>query len=57
MHGSDRAAEEDVLEVGNFIGATFKGDKDNMFSVLSRKRCVKRDILGVAQYGDAPKVR
>jgi hypothetical protein len=57
MHGSDRAAEEDVLEVGNFIGATFKGDKDNMFSVLSRKGCVKRDILGVAQYGDAPKVR
>jgi hypothetical protein len=52
MQGSDRAVEEDVLEVGKFIGATFEGDKANMFSALSRPGSVSRDTLGVAQVGE-----
>jgi hypothetical protein len=57
MQGSDRAVEEDVLEVGKFIGATFEGDKANMFSALSRAGLVNRDTLGVAQVGGASKVQ
>jgi hypothetical protein len=52
MQGSDRAVGEDVLEVGKFIGATFEGDKANMFSALSRPGSVSRDTLGVAQVGE-----
>jgi hypothetical protein len=48
MQGNDRAVEDDVLEVGNDIGATFKGDKANMFSVLSKAGPVKRGTPGVA---------
>jgi hypothetical protein len=33
MQGHDHAVEDDVMEVGNFVGATFKGDTTNMFSV------------------------
>jgi hypothetical protein len=36
MQGQDHSVEDDVLEVGNFVGATFKGDMNNMFSVLSK---------------------
>jgi hypothetical protein len=57
MQGNDCAVEEDVLEVGKAIGATFKGDKANMFSVLSRAGSVKRDTLSVAQVGDSSKER
>jgi hypothetical protein len=57
MQGSDRAVEADVLEVGKFIGATFEGDKANMFSALSRPGFSTRDTLGVVQVGEAPKVR
>ncbi|KAK2362426.1 hypothetical protein QL285_087490 [Trifolium repens] len=57
MQGSDRAVEADVLEVGKFIGATFEGDKANMFSALSRPGFGTRDTLGVVQVGEAPKVR
>jgi hypothetical protein len=51
MQGNERAVEEDVLEVGNVIGATFKGDKANMFSALSKAGPVKRDTLGVVRVG------
>jgi hypothetical protein len=57
MQGNDCAVEEDVLEVGKAIGTTFKGDKANMFSVLSRAGSVKRDTLSVAQVGDSSKER
>jgi hypothetical protein len=49
MQGKDNAIEEDVLEVGNFIGATFKGDKANKFSVLSKSGTSKRVSSGVVQ--------
>jgi hypothetical protein len=51
MQGNDRAVEDDVLEVGNAVGATFKGDKANMFSVLAKAGSVKRDTPGVALVG------
>jgi hypothetical protein len=51
MQGKDNAIEDDVLEVGNFIGATFKGDKANMFSVLSKPGTGKRASSGVVQGG------
>jgi hypothetical protein len=46
-----------VLDVGKFIGATFEGDKANMFSALSRSGLVTRDKLGVAQGGQFLKRR
>jgi hypothetical protein len=46
-----------VLDVGKFIGATFEGDKANMFSALSRSELVTRDKLGVAQGGQVLKGR
>jgi hypothetical protein len=49
MQGHDHAVEDDVTEVGNFVGATFPGDKANMFSVLSKPRTDKRDLMGVVQ--------
>jgi hypothetical protein len=57
IQGGDRAVEEHVLEVGKFIGATFEGDKANMFSALSRAGLVIRDTLGVVQVGGASKVQ
>jgi hypothetical protein len=51
MQGKDNAIEEDVLEVGNFIGATFKGDKANKFSVLSKPGTSERVSSGVVQGG------
>jgi hypothetical protein len=51
MQGNDRAIEDDVVEVGNFIGATFKGDKANTFSVLSKPGTGKRVSSGVVQGG------
>jgi hypothetical protein len=51
MQGKDNAIEDDVLEVGNFIGATFKGDKANMFSALSKPGTGKRASSGVVQGG------
>jgi hypothetical protein len=57
MQGNDRAVEEDMIEVGNAIGATFKGDKANMFSVLSKVGPAKRVSPGVAPVGDLSKER
>jgi hypothetical protein len=36
MKVHDHAVEDDVREVGSFVGATFKGDTANMFSVRRR---------------------
>jgi hypothetical protein len=49
MQGRDQAVEDDVLEVGDFVGATFKGDKANMFSALSKPGTRKRDSIGRVQ--------
>jgi hypothetical protein len=46
MQGRDQAVEDDVLEVGDFVGATFKGDNANMFSALSKLGTGKRDSMG-----------
>jgi PIN domain nuclease of toxin-antitoxin system len=55
MQGNERAVEDDVLEVGNAVGATFKGDKANMFSVLSKAGPGKCGTSGVAPDGVASK--
>jgi hypothetical protein len=44
--------EEDVLEVGQVVGATFESVKTNMFSVLSKARYGKRDTPKVAEGGE-----
>jgi hypothetical protein len=36
LQGNDDVVADDVTEVGKSIGVTFKGDKANMFSVLSK---------------------
>jgi hypothetical protein len=36
MQGNAIVVEEDVLEVGKAIGASFKGNTTNMFSALSK---------------------
>jgi hypothetical protein len=51
MQGQDNVVEDDVVEMGNFVGATLKGDKANMFSALSKAGPVKRDTLGVVRVG------
>jgi hypothetical protein len=38
-----------VREVGDFVGATFKGDTANMFSALSKPGTDKRDLMGAVQ--------
>jgi hypothetical protein len=57
MQGNDRAMEDDVMEVGNFIGATFKGDMANTFSVLSKPGTSKRVSSGVVQGGASSQER
>jgi hypothetical protein len=49
MQGRDHVVEDDVMEVGNFVGATFKGVTSNMFSALSKPGTGKRDSMGVMQ--------
>jgi hypothetical protein len=55
MQGHDHAVEDDVREVGNFIGATFKGNNANMFGVLSKTGTSKRDTKNVGEGGLAPR--
>jgi hypothetical protein len=57
MQCHENAVEDDVMEVGNFIGATFKGDKANMFSVLSKAGTGKRDSRGLVPEREASKGR
>jgi hypothetical protein len=57
MQGHDHAVEDDVREVGNFIGATFKGNNANMFGVLSKTGTSKRDTKDAGQGWVAPKER
>jgi hypothetical protein len=52
MQGNEAVVEEDVLELGNAIGATFKGNTSNMFSVLSKAGSGKRDSPGGAHDGE-----
>jgi hypothetical protein len=55
VQGHDHAVEDDVREVGNFIGATFKGNNANMFGVLSKTGTSKRDTKDAGQGGVVPK--
>ncbi|KAK2427387.1 heterogeneous nuclear ribonucleoprotein A0 [Trifolium repens] len=48
MQGDASVVEEDVLEVGKAVGATFKGNTANKFSVLSKAGTGKRVGLGGA---------
>jgi len=36
LHGNDKVVSEDVCDIGTVVGLKFKGDKNNMFDVLSR---------------------
>jgi hypothetical protein len=36
LQGNDRMVKDDVMDVGNFIEATFRGDTGNMFRVFSK---------------------
>jgi hypothetical protein len=49
MQGQDHVVEDDVMEMGKFVGATFKGDNTNMFSVLSKPGIGRRDAMGAVQ--------
>jgi hypothetical protein len=49
MQGQDNVVEDDVVEMGNFVGATLKGDKTNMFSVLAKSGTGQRDSKGAVQ--------
>ena len=35
LHGNATVMSEDVCDIGNTVGLKFKGDKNNMFDVLS----------------------
>jgi hypothetical protein len=54
MQGHGHTVEDDVVEVGNFVGATCKGDTTNMFSVLSKPGTDKRDSRGAVKGEPAP---
>jgi hypothetical protein len=54
MQGHDHTVEDDVVEVGNFVGATFKGETANMFSVLSKPGTDKRDSMGAVKGEPTP---
>ncbi|KAK2452896.1 hypothetical protein QL285_000647 [Trifolium repens] len=54
MQGRDRAVKDDVLEMGDFVGATFQGDKSNRFTALSKPGSGKQDSLGGAQGARTP---
>jgi hypothetical protein len=49
MQGQDHVVEDDVMEMGKFVGATFKGDNSNKFSVLSKPGIGRRDAMGAVQ--------
>jgi hypothetical protein len=49
MQGQDHVVEDYVVEMGKFVGATFKGDNTNRFSVLSKTGIGRRDSMGAVQ--------
>ncbi|MCI66061.1 endonuclease/exonuclease/phosphatase family protein, partial [Trifolium medium] len=51
MQGSEQVVADDVRDVGQSIGVTFKGDNDNMFRVLARTGKAKQTASGLAQGG------
>jgi hypothetical protein len=53
MQGNDCIVEDDVMEMGKFMGATFTGDNANTFSVLSRAAKGKHASSGPTQGGRA----
>jgi hypothetical protein len=54
MQGHDHTVVGDVVEVGNFVGATFKGDTTNMFNVLAKPGTGKRVLMGAVQGAATP---
>ncbi|MCI47119.1 hypothetical protein A2U01_0068360, partial [Trifolium medium] len=51
MQGSEQVVVDDVREVGQAIEVKFKGDNENMFSVLARAGKVKQAASGQSQGG------
>ncbi|KAK2421300.1 heterogeneous nuclear ribonucleoprotein A0 [Trifolium repens] len=49
VHGNDQVAMEDIRGIGQTIGVTFRGDKENMFNVLSRPGNSKGEISSHSQ--------
>jgi hypothetical protein len=49
VHGNDQLAMEDIQGIGQTIGVTFRGDKENMFNVLSRSGISKGEISSHSQ--------
>jgi hypothetical protein len=49
MQDRDHAVEDDVMELGKFVGATFKADTTNMFSVLSKPGTGMCDSMSAVQ--------
>ena len=35
LHGNNKVVNEDICDIGKTVGLKFKGDKNNMFGVLS----------------------
>jgi len=35
LHGNSKVVNDDVCNIGKMVGLKFKGDKNNMFDVLS----------------------
>jgi hypothetical protein len=46
VHGNDQLAMEDIRGIGQTIGVTFRGDVENMFSVLTRTWSNKGETSG-----------
>jgi hypothetical protein len=46
VHGNDQLALEDIRGIGQTIGVTFRGDVENMFSVLTRTGSNKGETSG-----------
>jgi hypothetical protein len=49
MQGREGAVEDDVLEMGDFVGASFPGKMSNRFTALSKPGSGKQDPLGGVQ--------
>jgi hypothetical protein len=46
VHGHEHVVVDDVLGIRQTIGVTFRGDKENMFNVLSRASKGKKENSG-----------
>jgi hypothetical protein len=49
VHGNEQMVVDDVCGIGKTIGVTFRGDKENIFHVLSRAGNGKKETAGQRQ--------